>query len=322
MVQAEKTPVVDTEQEAAEKQPSEMELDELRDIVNSTGDQDLEPTERDQESETVEEDGDDAEADADEDSGDTETVGDDDDTSEADTQEQDDPEPEPDLDALRQEELEARARHFEAVAGRHAGRLGFLEQQNKQFQEQIGKMNAALTAPRPTDDTGYPTGYDSVPNVTATEPLRTQPDPNAQFLSQQAVVGSLQSFMQAQGISYTQNNGESTWSSPEFAEALAERAEELKAIALSGDAQSAAHQASLVASESLAQANMKTATKRRQEAEAKRADQAERLKKNKRAQSAASQSSRPVARKRNPSSLKEIGTKDLRRLVDSRSGLD
>jgi hypothetical protein len=82
----------------------------------------------------------------------------------------------------RLEASDARAKHWEAVAGRTGGRLGFLEQQ---FQ----KMQSAPQRPVPIEEAN---GYDEAPRP---QPVQPPPDdPIRAWAMQQSAIGAVSSF--------------------------------------------------------------------------------------------------------------------------------
>jgi hypothetical protein len=213
----------------------------------------------------------------------------------------------------RLDEAIARARHFETVAGRLGGKIGFLERQNQQQQQQILQLSQASA--RDAD------GFDTQQQMSQPA-IQPQPstDPNAMYLSQQAVSSQFANFAQ-------RNPGIVDPKGPqgvnmEFAQQLASRAEELQMLSQSGNALEAAAQAEQIYSETFSQVLRDRAIRVREDAERRSADQAEALKKKKRAQASAAASAKPATPKRQPRTVKELSKDQLKQLIDSRTGLD
>lgn len=218
---------------------------------------------------------------------------------------------------LRLDEAQRRAEHFESLVGREAGRMGFLEQQNRKLAEQLANLERALRGNgADRDDPLQDTGGDR------RQPAPEPRDSNAMFMSGEAVRQALTSFMDSQGIKIEQKDGQTLLSDPEFSRELSGRAQELAQWAGSGDAMAASAQTNLIVREAWSKAQADRAVRLRREAQERRSTQNEQLRKAKMAQASAGQSTKATPPRKTFTSPSQLATKDLRELINSRAGLD
>jgi len=236
-------------------------------------------------------------------------------------------EPEPDEHQLRLNEAEATAKHFETVAGRLGGKLGFIENQNKTLSEQVRQLSSVVQRLQGGQSNGEAPEFTEQWDRTAQAPPAQTPqkpsvDQNAVYHSANAVRQALADFSNSNPDVMTEQDGKSIVD-PGFVEEIRVRYDELLNLAQSGDAMTAQASSAYIYAEALSKVKRDRAVAARQEMERRRADQAASLKQKKRAQASAGTSTKrasPRARTiRSPSDLTDA---ELKRAINSRAGLD
>ena len=295
--------------------PSDLSTDQLRDLVN-TGVTDADPpadsetSDDDEATDTATEDTDEEEStDAD-----VEEVADDEPDEETDDEPDEDV---ADVVAMRAELEAERAerKHQETVAGRHAGKLGFLEKQAVEYQSRIAALESL--AQGATDDTGY----DERPARQQAAAPAAPAAASGQFAMKSALTMAAQEILSPALSRVADADGKTT---PEFAAAVERRKSELEAIAASGDADKAYEASKQLYREIVSETDRDIARRKSDELVRRRTSQAGGQKRKKRAAASVSSRSRSSSsnEKRQPKSVKDLSTDELRDLVNSRAGID
>lgn len=300
---------------AAELAPSSMSTDALRDAINQAG---LSPEDQPQpESEAIEPE--ETAEPQDEPEGETEESEPEAAAPDGDQGETADPPDE--LEALRSqlEAERAERRHQEVIAGRHAGKLGYVEQQTREARERIALLEQMIERMGRGGEDGEATEpILRQPRRSATEatPLR---DPSLDYLAALAVKNALDSVA-AGNKSIRKDDGEFT---DEFKQATTARQEELARIAAAGNPMYVQQASAQLFREIVSGIERDQARARSDEIMRRRADQSNGIKDKKKAMAAtAGGGGRSGPRPRQPTRVSEIPTKDLRKLIDSRVGLE
>ena len=242
-------------------------------------------------------------------------------TEPVDEGQEEDPEPdEPNVQEARAEEMAARAKHFESVAGRMSGKLGHMGQQYKQLQDEVATLRQAVqdgVQPEPSALYEEPAHQPQ-----AALPPAPTVDPNALWASRSAATKAVSDFEQSTPEVWVEVEGKRVVD-PKFVELATARQQELAGYAGSGDAAFAESETRAFLREVWSEVEVSRAQARREDAERRTADQSKRVRGKKLAQASAGVSSRSAApSRRRVTSIKKLKDDELGSLIDSRAGLD
>ena len=230
---------------------------------------------------------------------------------------------EPDENQVRLTEAQATAKHFESVAGRVSGKLGYVEQQKKSLENQVAQLQQQLQASQ--QPKGEAPEFTEQWQQSATQAAPAQQpavDQNAIYHSANAVKQSLADFAQANPEIAPVKDGTQVLDEA-FAKEIQARGTDILNLAQSGDALGAQQASHHIYAEAWSKVQRDRAVTARQEMERRKVDQAEKFKKNKRAQASASTAGKRASPpKRRVSSVKDLSNDDLAKLVESRAGLE
>jgi hypothetical protein len=215
------------------------------------------------------------------------------------------------LDELRaQLEAErAERKHFETVAGRNAGRLGYLERQNREVLDRLESMS------RRGDDPD-----DEEPDRRPRHAPRTAPVDNrlAQHLVQREIKDAVSETVRG----HEKLIGEGGTYAKPFREALQRRMPEINEIVGSNDPLYVGQEIRHILVEAVSEIVRDDTRRRSDDVARKRADQGTSIRHKKIASASAAPGRAAASTQQKARSPSELKTEDLRALINSRAGLD